>query len=147
MAKRIVVIAGNDAGSAFDLPATGPLIIGRSKSTAHPIADREVSRVHCKFETKDGIVVVSDLKSTGGTFVNGRKIQFERLQPGDVVRLGNTELKIEGVEEGTNFQHATGGVPVSQMAAPPAGQHKPPKAPMPHVPARPAPEKILSVNE
>ena len=80
MTKRITVIAGPDAGRAFDLPDTGPLLIGRSKTTALPLADGEVSRVHCKLEVIEGAIVLTDLKSTGGTFVNGRQIREQTLQ-------------------------------------------------------------------
>jgi pSer/pThr/pTyr-binding forkhead associated (FHA) protein len=41
-------------------------------------------------------VWVEDLRSTNGTFVNGARVTTERrLQPGDVLRLGQTELRLE----------------------------------------------------
>jgi serine/threonine-protein kinase len=104
VSKRIVVTSGPDTGRTLDLPENSPLLIGRSKTTAHPLADPEVSRVHCKLEIAGSAVVVTDLNSTGGTFVNGKKIREHKLQEGDIIRLGATELRVEGGDEVTTFR-------------------------------------------
>ena len=51
-----------------------------------------VSRLHCRLLVADGELVVEDLGSTNGTFVNGRKIERATLRPGDLLRTGRVEL-------------------------------------------------------
>jgi len=55
-----------------------------------------VSRLHCRFEADlDGSVVVQDLESTNGTYVNGGQIQRVALSEGDVVGVGRVNLRLE----------------------------------------------------
>jgi len=56
------------------------------------ISDREVSKEHAVVERRGGEVVVRDLGSSNGTFVNEAKITEVRLADGDVVRLGTTQI-------------------------------------------------------
>jgi pSer/pThr/pTyr-binding forkhead associated (FHA) protein len=52
-----------------------------------------VSRVHCRFTAMpDGGLEVRDLESTNGTFVNGRRADVARLEPGDRVQIGRVEV-------------------------------------------------------
>lgn len=69
------------------------ITIGRSSENDIVVDDFKVSRVHLQLVFNDGICSVVDLNSSNGTFVNGQKINGEvRLQPNDVVRIGNTTL-------------------------------------------------------
>jgi len=45
--------------------------------------------------TDDGEVVVTDLGSTNGTFVNGRKVTRAEVQPGDELSIGTSRLRVE----------------------------------------------------
>ena len=70
------------------------ITIGRSSQNDVPINDGKVSRHHCQIiQHDDGSYSLSDFGSTNGTFVNGRQVHGEvRLNPTDVVRIGNTVL-------------------------------------------------------
>lgn len=69
------------------------ITIGRSSENDIVIDDFKVSRVHLQLVFNNGICSIVDLNSSNGTFVNGQKINSEvRLQPNDVVRIGNTTL-------------------------------------------------------
>ncbi len=70
------------------------ITIGRSSDNNIVINDAKVSRTHLQLVQNDsGICSVVDLNSANGTFVNGQKITGEvRLQPRDVIRIGNTTL-------------------------------------------------------
>src|SRR5262245_27652218 len=60
------------------------------------LEDPEVSRRHAVLRRSGASVVVEDLASTNGTFVNGERIQSPReVRPGDQVRVGRTTLEIE----------------------------------------------------
>ena len=70
------------------------ITIGRSSDNNIVINDAKVSRTHLQLvQNESGICSVVDLNSANGTFVNGQKITGEvRLQPRDVIRIGNTTL-------------------------------------------------------
>jgi pSer/pThr/pTyr-binding forkhead associated (FHA) protein len=69
--------------------------IGRAKGADLIIDAALVSRVHCRLEAgKDG-VAVTDLSSTNGTFVNGKRIERATLANGDTLRVGRVELTLE----------------------------------------------------
>ena len=69
--------------------------IGRAKAADIIIDAALVSRVHCRLEAaKDG-VDVTDLASTNGTFVNGKRVDRATLANGDTLRVGRVELTLE----------------------------------------------------
>lgn len=85
-----------DPGRSFELGAA-PLTIGRTQENAIALGqDEYASARHARVEPlRDGVWIV-DLDSTNGTFVNGQAVEGrERLQEGDLVRVGQTELRVE----------------------------------------------------
>jgi serine/threonine-protein kinase len=95
MPRRLVVLCGPDKGRSFPLPEDDTLLLGRSRATGTRLSDPHVSRVHCEVTIEGGRVGVHDFDSVGGTFVNGRRVSREELQAGDVLRVGETELRLE----------------------------------------------------
>jgi len=70
--------------------------VGRSAANDIPLDDDFASARHARFEPRRDGVWVSDAGSTNGTFVNGAKLSKpHRLRPGDVIRVGNTDLRYE----------------------------------------------------
>ena len=65
-----------------------PLVIGRGGDCPICLDDRWVSRRHCEIVASAGYLVVRDLGSKYGTFVNGRQILEIRLSPGDMLSVG-----------------------------------------------------------
>jgi pSer/pThr/pTyr-binding forkhead associated (FHA) protein len=74
-----------------------PLTVGRGGTNDVPLAsDEYASSRHARFEARRDGVYVEDIGSTNGTFVNGiRLTRDRRLAPGDVVRVGETDLRFE----------------------------------------------------
>jgi hypothetical protein len=68
--------------------------IGKVPSAHLKVDDESVSRMHAIIEVIGDEVSVIDLGSTGGTFVNGQKINKARLQSGDTITVGQTRLEI-----------------------------------------------------
>jgi len=96
MPWRLLVIDGADANRFFPLPATGSLVIGNShKFTDICLNDLYVARVHCQIETEEESVTILALAEDRDTLVNGQKVTQHNLQPGEVLRLGNTQLRLE----------------------------------------------------
>jgi hypothetical protein len=73
------------------------LRVGRGGDNELPIeSDEYASAHHARFEPRRDGVYVEDIGSTNGTFVNGIRVTRERrLAPGDVVRIGETDLRFE----------------------------------------------------
>jgi hypothetical protein len=89
----VVVTAGPEAGRRVELGQE--VAIGRQDADL-VVEDPEVSRRHAVLRRSGGSVVVEDLDSTNGTFVNGERIRGPiKVGPGDQVRVGRTTLEIE----------------------------------------------------
>jgi hypothetical protein len=72
--------------------------VGRSSDTDFTIPHPTVSSLHCELVLKDDGVIIRDLESTNGTFVDGRPIRESRVCAGQTVRLGDVELFVEDTE-------------------------------------------------
>jgi pSer/pThr/pTyr-binding forkhead associated (FHA) protein len=66
--------------------------IGRRPDNHIVIEDRRVSRLHAQLRVVQGVYMIFDLDSAGGTFVNGIQLQQCALFPGDVISLAGVEL-------------------------------------------------------
>ncbi len=76
-------------------PLTRQLRVGRSPELDIFLVDPSVSRNHAVLEPQGDYVFVRDAGSTNGTFVNGERVEVRRLQPGDRVAFGKTEMAVE----------------------------------------------------
>jgi pSer/pThr/pTyr-binding forkhead associated (FHA) protein len=95
---RLVVLKSpaleNGFTRTFD---SAPVTVGRTRQCDLTIAkDEFASGRHARFEPRRDGIWVEDVGSTNGTFVNGiRLTRPRRLTPGDVVRIGETDLRFE----------------------------------------------------
>lgn len=69
--------------------------IGRVEDNTFQIAEPSVSSHHCEVFLRGSDVVVRDLNSTNGTFINGEKVTETVLKGGQVLRLGQIEMRLE----------------------------------------------------
>jgi serine/threonine protein kinase len=95
MNRWLHVVAGPNQGRHFEVSDAFTTLLGRSRHVTAQIADTGVSRVHCEVEIRNQRILLTDLDSAGGTFVNDRRVSEYELKVGDVVRLGNTQLRVE----------------------------------------------------
>ena len=95
---RLVVVnsADLDEGEDFTLDSS-QVTIGRGLRNDIAIAsDEYASARHARFEPRQDGVWVQDLGSTNGTYLNGKRLeQPRRLTSGDVIRVGETDLRFE----------------------------------------------------
>jgi len=123
---QLVMHSGPTPGKVF--PMEGDLItIGREAGNGIIINDAEVSRKHTQFVFQGGKVIVTDLGSTNGTFVDGQRLTGQHiLQPGQIISLGEQiSLLFEMVAQvdPNATMMSTGRPPVVPMPAPvPASQ-------------------------
>jgi pSer/pThr/pTyr-binding forkhead associated (FHA) protein len=91
---RLVVVGGVYAGKVFE--AAGSTVIGRDPSAGIVVEDPEVSRRHASISLDDEGVVVTDLGSLNGTWVEGERIDEPRvLSLGQKLRVGQTVLEVQ----------------------------------------------------
>jgi hypothetical protein len=65
--------------------------IGSVAGNTVVLADPAVSRKHAGIRKVNGLYELADLGSTNGVYVNGHKVPKKTLEPGDIIRVGNTE--------------------------------------------------------
>jgi hypothetical protein len=95
---RLVVLASPALEEGEVVPLDShPLTVGRGANNTIALdADEYASTRHARFEPRRDGVWVEDMGSTNGTFVNGIRLTRERkLTAGDVVRVGETDLRFE----------------------------------------------------
>jgi len=95
-------ISGKYQGGEYPLPAEKEIVIGRGGELDIVLVEDMVSRKHAKLTTQGGKIVIQDLGSTNGTFVNGEKIKRARLKEGDRVLIGTSILKLISAAEAKN---------------------------------------------
>ena len=95
---RLVVVTSPDLseGDDFELNSA-QLTIGRgNQNDIAIVTDEYASARHARFEPRQDGVWVQDLGSTNGTYLNGARLgRPRRLSPGDVVRVGDTDLRYD----------------------------------------------------
>ncbi|MSR60783.1 MAG: FHA domain-containing protein [Planctomycetaceae bacterium] len=72
-----------------------PKVLGRSEGADIRLDHSSVSRQHCRFWVECGDCFVEDCGSTNGTYVNGIRVDREKIAPGDTVVIGRFELVVE----------------------------------------------------
>lgn len=96
--KQIVLTDVHSPSRSFRVPAQQSIIIGRSQNVCQVVIDdnKTVSGRHCELYMKNGRVMIRDLHSSNGTFVNGNRIYTDtELMPGSIITLGNLEMRFE----------------------------------------------------
>jgi ABC transport system ATP-binding/permease protein len=89
----LVVRNGPQAGASR--PLDDVLVVGRSQRADLVLADEAVSREHARLSPEGMTVVVEDLDSANGTWVDGERIDSPcRVEEGTVILVGDTELVV-----------------------------------------------------
>jgi Mg-chelatase subunit ChlD len=85
----LVFTSGSLAGRTTSIPTSG-LVIGRGSACNLRLDDPVVSRQHARIRYATGAWFIQDLHSSGGTFVNGQRVQATRLNPSDQIQIGSS---------------------------------------------------------
>jgi len=91
---RLVLLSEGLTGRTFELKAE-KTTVGRVSDNAFEISEASVSSHHCELTPRGNEVLVKDLGSTNGTFINGEKIEEGVLKPGQILRVGMIEMRLE----------------------------------------------------
>lgn len=86
-----------DGESVYRIPVSGfPALVGRETGLAVMLESNSVSRQHAELLQQNGKLLIRDLGSTNGTFVNHERLSGSRvLNPGDVVRFADVEFRLQ----------------------------------------------------
>lgn len=98
----LVVIYGMDLGRKFNLEQPS-IIIGRSSKADIHIDQEAVSRNHCKLINTGKAILLRDLGSTNGTYVNDELVDEYVLRDGDLIKVGRCIFKFLS---GSNIENA-----------------------------------------
>jgi len=112
------LVIQDGAGAGSEHPVDGELILGREHPSADlVISDPGVYRRHARLIPDQGTVILEDLGSSNGTYVNGQRISGPvQLGAGDQVQIGATILGLEGRQNATAPLRAR---PAPRRLAPP----------------------------
>jgi ABC-type multidrug transport system ATPase subunit/predicted component of type VI protein secretion system len=132
MKYRLVHLTGSLAGRVREVDATR-IVLGRDPQEAQVVFgpdDRLVGRRHAQLSEEGGALVLRDLDSRSGTFLDGQDIEEAELADGDVFELGpgGPRLRVEFAAGGTLVLEG-GGVPSAAAAATLAPRHAAPPPP------------------
>lgn len=154
----LVFEAGPESGKSLRI-STPRATIGRRKGEIL-IKDAEISGSHAEISIAGDKVLIKDLGSTNGTFINGKKLPTADLRDGDRLTIGQSKIlvKIEGGASEAAMRATTrqdgplsGGAPPrsnarlnspERVAAKPAGNGNNNNKPIPAVTARPSPAPL-----
>src|SRR4030095_13631551 len=110
---KLVCLTAGFTDRVFDVkPEKGTL--GRLEDNTYFLPEPSVSSHHCELLAKGDDVMVKDLGSTNGTFINENQLAVEKegtLRPGQTLRLGQVELRYETGKRQTEQPRPTVKIP------------------------------------
>ena len=90
MPKRLIALYGGT-----DILVDGcPVLVGRDPRCDVRLDSIRVSRLHCCLAVADGELVVRDLGSANGSWINGRRVELGRLRPGDELSIALLRYRV-----------------------------------------------------
>jgi pSer/pThr/pTyr-binding forkhead associated (FHA) protein len=99
MDYQLLIIQGRSGSKAIKL-GDGVAVVGRQDDCQLRIKSAQVSRRHCELFEKKGLLLVKELGSSNGTFVNGKRVEGQRvLEPGDEIKIGKIKLRVAKLGE------------------------------------------------
>lgn len=92
----IILLIRTEDAKITELPLEGEVILGRSSSCSFKILDTKMSGNHGSFNLNaEGQLIFKDLGSTNGSFINNVKTQQTVVKVHDIIRMGNTLVRID----------------------------------------------------
>lgn len=121
---KLVILNQGMTGRTFEVNVERTTV-GRVEDNTFQIGDPSVSSHHAEIILKGNDLLVRDVGSTNGSYINGEKITEAVLQPGQILRFGQVELKIDDGKPVTAPAPAPAPAPASAAAPVPAPAKQP----------------------
>jgi pSer/pThr/pTyr-binding forkhead associated (FHA) protein len=123
----VILVHVKQDGRSQEIPVRrSPLVIGRREGAGLQIPDAGISREHCELVIEEDAVLIRDLNSSNGTFVNATRVKEAELAPGDLVAIGAQvfAVRIDGfpklIDPSSAFLEGTPPPPAPSAAPPPS---------------------------
>src|SRR5579862_6427559 len=91
---KLVVLSEGLTGQTYELKVD-KTTVGRVEDNTFQIEQPSVSSHHCEVLLRGNEVVIKDLNSTNGTFINNQQITESVLKPGQTLRLGQVDMRLD----------------------------------------------------
>lgn len=102
-AARLSIVVGNGSEAKRVCINGCPIHIGSAPDNDLVLPDKAVSARHCRFEPAESGLVIRDLGSRNGTYVNGVRVVTALLSDGASVRIGRTTLRVAARSESASI--------------------------------------------
>lgn len=90
-----VVVVRSDTQAGLDFTVTDATVLGRSEEADIVLDDPYASEFHLRLVAQEGGLILHDLGSTNGTYLNGRRVTAPtELRRGDAVQVGKTVMEV-----------------------------------------------------
>ena len=99
-------LTSTDGAHSFELKEGATLVVGRAPTSDVPVIDPTISRRHAEVDYRDGTIVVRDLGSSNGTFVNGMRVEEATVGAGDTITFGKVGFRVQRVSISTPARHS-----------------------------------------
>jgi pSer/pThr/pTyr-binding forkhead associated (FHA) protein len=114
MDVKLVVTGGSKPSQVIQLRSE-ETILGRQRGCDLRIPSAQVSRRHCRLSFRDDCLLVEDLASANGSFLNGEAIQgLQLVRPGDLLKVGPITFRVEYQLTTSAMQRMLAGLPPVQ---------------------------------
>src|SRR5271155_3645544 len=119
MRINLTVRAGPHEGQVFEFEERANFIVGRSERANFRLAvkDNSISRIHFMIEMNPPERRLTDMESTNGTRVNGRKVATADLKDGDVITAGKTTLLVSVIGSDEPMMSSTGTIRTAEATS------------------------------
>ncbi|MDH5672370.1 MAG: sigma 54-dependent Fis family transcriptional regulator [Myxococcales bacterium] len=94
--RRLSILLHSGGDARLVAVRERPLHVGRGHDNDLRVQDDAASLRHCRIEPSGASVLLRDLDSRNGTYLNGAKVSVAELRDGDVLRVGRSELRLVG---------------------------------------------------
>ena len=90
-----LVVVKSDTQAGMDIAVRDAVVLGRSTEADIVLDDAYASEFHMRLVRQEGGIVLHDLGSTNGTYVNGRRVGSPiNLSKGDAIQIGKTIMEV-----------------------------------------------------
>jgi adenylate cyclase len=143
-------LTSTDGTHTFELNEGVTLVVGRAPTSDVPVIDPTISRRHAEVDYRDGTIVVRDLGSSNGTFVNGTRVEETAVTAGDTITFGKVGFRVHRVSGTTPTRHSgpspksPGATIVRQLPVREHGSLAGMQSPL-HVPAAPSDSTLVAI--
>lgn len=121
----LTFLNGDMKGAVCEIAERQACLIGRDASCQICLHDKAVSKTHATISFLNGNLLVEDLSSHNGTFVNGKRITQQELHEGDTITIGISVLMVTELAGNTSTSMTSSVFSNKQAIDFPAPVHKP----------------------